>query len=162
MSEGHEKMVTKRILIGVDGSENALRAVDLVTEIASKIGASVTILNVIATSEKALFSGKSSGSMIEGGGSRHPQVLADMEAQEPIMSDERLHAAIGRIEGKGVEFDTALEFGHPADVILNYASKGYDMIVVGSRGLGSIESLLMGSVSSKIVHHSKVPVLVVP
>jgi nucleotide-binding universal stress UspA family protein len=155
-------MATKRILIGVDGSKNALRAVDLVTDIASKIGASVTLLNVIATSEKALFAGKSSGTLKEGGGNRHPQVDIDIEARMPTMGEERLQAAIGKIKGKGVEFDTALEFGHPADVILSYASKGYDLIVVGSRGLGSIEGLLMGSISTKVVHHSKVPVLVVP
>lgn len=134
-----------RMLIGVDGSENALRAVKLVAEIASKLGAKVTLLNVIAPSEAALFSGKSSRPL-----------------QGRTMGDERLKAAMEVLDGFGVEYDTAVEFGHPADAILNYASKGFDLVAVGSRGLSSIEGFLMGSVSSKVVHHSKVPTLVVP
>lgn len=152
----------KRILVGVDGSENALRAVDLVADMASEMKASVTLLNVIATSETALFSGKSSGPLKEGGSRRHPQVIADTSAHEPTIGEERLHEAMERMRAKGVEFDIAVEFGHPADVILRYSSRGYDMVVVGSRGLSAIEDFLMGSVSSKVVHHTKVPTLVVP
>ncbi len=137
-----EKM---RILVGVDGSENALRAVKLVAEMASRMGAKVILLNVIAPSEAALFSGKSSRPL-----------------QEKTMGDERLHAAVQLLEGSKVEYETAVEFGHPADVILRYAGKDCDLVAVGSRGLSSIEGFLMGSVSSRVVHHSKVPTLVVP
>jgi nucleotide-binding universal stress UspA family protein len=137
-----EKM---RVLIGVDGSENALRAVKLVGNMTAKLEAKVTLLNVIAPSEAALFSGKSSRPL-----------------EERTIGDERLHAAVKILEQAGVEYETAVEFGHPADAILNYANKGYDLVAVGSRGLSSIEGFLMGSVSSKVVHHSKVPTLVVP
>ncbi len=52
--------------------------------------------------------------------------------------------------------------GNPAEEILREAEKGkYDFIVVGSTGKGKINELLLGSVSSEVVHHAKVSVMVV-
>ena len=135
----------RKVLVGVDGSENALRAVELVADLAASTGAKVTLLNVIAPSDSAVFSGKSSRPL-----------------EDRTMGDERLHASAERMREKGVLFDTAVEFGHPAQVILGMAAQGYDLVALGSRGLGSIEGFLMGSVSSRVVHHSQVPTLVVP
>jgi len=51
--------------------------------------------------------------------------------------------------------------GDPATVILDYVSKsGADLIVTGSRGLSAIKRLFLESVSSRLVHESKIPVLV--
>ncbi|MEK7278125.1 MAG: universal stress protein, partial [Chloroflexota bacterium] len=52
--------------------------------------------------------------------------------------------------------------GHGAESILRVAEiRGCDCIVVGSRGLGTMSGLLLGGVSDKLAHHSKVPVLIV-
>jgi len=57
---------------------------------------------------------------------------------------------------------TLLEGGAPAKVILNYAeAHAFDLIIVGSRGLGTFKELLLGSVSYDIVQHAQIPVLVV-
>lgn len=133
-----------KILVGVDGSENALRAVDVAAVIARSLGARVTLLNVIAPSEATLFTGRSTRPL-----------------EEETMGDERLRAAVDSMRRGGVDHDTAVEFGHPADIIVRMA-ENYDMVVVGSRGLGSIEGFLLGSVSSKVLHHVRVPALVVP
>ena len=61
-----------------------------------------------------------------------------------------------------VTVEQRVDFGDPADVILSVADKdGADLIVVGSRGLGEYAELLLGSVSRKILHLAKVPVMVV-
>ncbi|MDD1771271.1 MAG: universal stress protein [Methanomassiliicoccales archaeon] len=135
----------RRILVGVDGSENALRAAQMAAEIAKKEGAKVTLVNVIAPSEWALFTGKMTRPL-----------------EEDTIGDERLHAAIEVMKGQGVEFDTTVEFGHPAEIILRIGAKDYDLIAVGRRGLSGVEEFMIGSVSSTVVHHSKVPTLVVP
>ena len=52
--------------------------------------------------------------------------------------------------------------GNPAEAILNAAtSVTTDLIIIGSRGRGGIKELMLGSVSSAVVQHAKVPVLVV-
>lgn len=65
-------------------------------------------------------------------------------------------------EMRGVKAETVLASGHPAKIILDIAKiKGADLIVVGSRGLGGVKGLLLGSVSNAVVQNSKVPVMVV-
>ncbi|HVO78315.1 MAG TPA: universal stress protein [Methanomassiliicoccales archaeon] len=135
----------KRMLVGVDGSENALRAVKLAAEIAKNEGAKVTLLNVIAPSESALFTGRMTRPL-----------------EEETIGDERLHRAVEAVKRRSVEFDEMVEFGNPAEIILRVGAKDYDLIVVGSRGLTGLSQFLLGSVSSKVVHGSKVPTLVVP
>ncbi|MGD1061460.1 MAG: universal stress protein [Methanomassiliicoccales archaeon] len=137
--------VIKRILVGVDGSENSLRAAQMAAEIAKKEGAKVTLLNVIAPSDWALLSGKMTRSL-----------------EEDTIGDERLHTAIGIMKLQGVEYDTAEEFGHPAETILRIGAKDYDLIAVGRRGLSGMKEFVIGSVSSTVVHHSKVATLIVP
>ena len=65
-------------------------------------------------------------------------------------------------KARGVKAETMLVRGHPARAILDAAkAKGTDLIVVGSRGLGGVKGLLLGSVSNAVVQNSKVPVMVV-
>ncbi len=74
-----------------------------------------------------------------------------------------LDEQLGRIGQAGGSVSEAhLVAGRPADAILDLAERiGADLIVVGSRGLGSVKSLLVGSVSLGVVHHADRPVLVV-
>ncbi len=57
---------------------------------------------------------------------------------------------------KGVEAKTIIKGGHPAETIVGTACKeGYDMIVIGSRGLGGLKKLVLGSVSNAVVQEAK-------
>jgi len=63
---------------------------------------------------------------------------------------------------KGLSASTLSVDGTPAEAILDQAEAGgHDLIVVGSRGRGDVASIMLGSVSHHVVHHSRVPVLVV-
>ena len=58
--------------------------------------------------------------------------------------------------------ETKIEFGYPAERILNVVDEGnYRMIVMGNRGLSGIAEFLMGGVVARVTQHAKVPVLVV-
>jgi len=66
-----------------------------------------------------------------------------------------LSEALKFIKGKNIEARKILKEGHPADTIVNIAQKeGFDMIVVGSRGLGGLKKLFLGSVSNAIIQEA--------
>ena len=61
----------------------------------------------------------------------------------------------------GVEVTPILCEGHPVDVLLGEAGKA-DLLVVGTRGLGELKGLLLGSVSQQVAHQATCPVVIVP
>ena len=59
--------------------------------------------------------------------------------------------------------DVIAEVGHPGHMVVEAANKcNAAMIVMGSRGYGVIRRTILGSVSNYVVHHTKIPVTVVP
>jgi nucleotide-binding universal stress UspA family protein len=136
----------KRILVGIDGSSNSDRAASFAAGIASKFGASVTLLFVVAPSDHDMLAGKSTS----------------MEEGKRGFGEQRLKKAESALAVAGVSFDTDIEFGHAAEKILVVSERGYDLIVLGTRGQSAVRGFLMGSVSSQVSQHSKVPVVVVP
>jgi nucleotide-binding universal stress UspA family protein len=134
----------KKLLVAVDGSEYALRAAAYAADLAEMMGASITLLNVVAPSESPAFSGRST-----------------RDQAEREFADERLEKAGKVIKDKGIEFNAIVDFGNPALTILKHA-EGYDMIIVGHRGLTALQEMLMGSTSERVAHFAKIPVLIVP
>lgn len=140
----------KTILVPTDGSEHARKAVVMGADLASKYQAKLTLLHV----------------MRELGSGRIPESLRDYAHAENIAVTERdvLESVGGQVireaevlaRGQGAsEIRTTLEVGDPAAAILSVAKKdGADMIVMGSRGLGDLQGLLLGSVSHKVSHVS--------
>ena len=62
----------------------------------------------------------------------------------------------------GVKYTLCREIGHPVDRITGFAAaEGCDLIVMGSRGMGDFKSLLLGSISTGVLHHSQLPVLII-
>ena len=135
----------KRILIGFDGSENSLRAIAFGGDMAKCLGAKVTIFHAIVPSETTLFSGKST-----------------YASKDKELYSDRLAPARSILDEAGVDYDTDIQFGNPAEEILEKLEEGYDMVIIGHRGLSGIKRFLMGSVSSNVAAHSNVPAVVVP
>ena len=66
-----------------------------------------------------------------------------------------LSEALKLLKGKNIKARTILKEGHPADTILRLAhEEGFDMIVIGSRGLGGLKKLFLGSVSNAIIQEA--------
>jgi len=73
-----------------------------------------------------------------------------------------LSSARALLDAAGVKYAYHVGVGDPAQVIVHYAKdKQCDQIVMGSRGLGSLSGLVMGSVTMKVMHLSELPVLIV-
>lgn len=96
----------------------------------------------------------------------YPPVTAGMEAMiwdpavfEPV-ARRRQTDTLKRVDTEGVNVTGDVVQGPTVTVLLN-ASRDTDLLVVGSRGHGGFTGLLLGSVSTQVLHHATCPVLVV-
>ncbi|HEY3419886.1 MAG TPA: universal stress protein [Methanomassiliicoccales archaeon] len=135
----------KRILVGVDGSENSLRAAKMAAEIATPFSSEIVLLYVLQPTESAYYTG-----------------MPTTDEAERAKGEEKLYRAKTVCEEAGAKTQLKVMLGNPAEVILNLSEDGFDLVIVGTRGIGALARFLMGSVSSRVVQYSKVPVMVVP
>ncbi len=135
----------KTIVVGFDGSEPAIRALERTAELATAFGASVVVTSVAP----ALVGGP------RGAGAVDP---TDSYAEHQDELDE----AVAILAKHGVEADTQPAVGEPAEAIVEVAeTRGADLIVVGTRELGTIERILRGSVSSAVSRQAHCDVMIV-
>lgn len=128
-------------LVAVDGSDNALRAVAHAADEAARMKACA--LHLV-----------------------HVQPWLAKEAAETELAHRSLGAtarARGLLDARGLPWRLHVAMGDPAERIIERAVQLHaNGIVIGSRGLNTVASLLVGSVAYKVVHLSRVPVTVVP
>lgn len=143
-----------RILVTTDGSAASNRAIDLAAHMAIKHDASLYLLNVIR--EMQLPPELKKMAKVENIGQARQDVL-DFVADKIIGDAER------RAKRKGVKsVRKATGHGDPATAIAKYAQRNkIDLIVMGTRGLGRVKGMLMGSVSRKVANACNVNLLVV-
>jgi len=136
----------KKILVPVDGSEHASKAIEFASNMANQSDATMHLLHVVQVTEI-------------------PEAIREFIRSEEIQESPYYvySEAIGRrilsvaedeAKKNGVKhIETSVIQGDPAENIVNFAKHGaFDMIVIGSRGLGSLKGALLGSVSSKVCH----------
>lgn len=133
---------TGPVVVGVDGSDDALRAAGFAADIAAATGAELVLAHVeFASSQVAL-------------GAAPPP---------PPDEHEVLVAAVEHVADRGVACRTVLEWGDPRSALEDVAlSEGAGLLVVATRGRGAVAELVLGSVASYAAQHVAVPVAVVP
>lgn len=145
-----------KIVIATDGSEHARAAVDLVARLSFDKGTEVTLLAVIEW-----FAPTFTASYPVIG----QQVVEAFDKAEVKLHDDLtkvLQTELKRLQGTGFAVGTELRQGHAAQQIVAAVERlGADLLVTGSRGLGRVEGLLLGSVTNQLVKHSPCSVLVV-
>jgi len=144
----------KRILVATDASRAANRAIDLAADIAAKYGSSLDILHVVR--QMQLPPELLRMARVEKIAGREADIL-EFVAQQ-ILSDAK-----ARAKKKGAkEARTTMDSGDPATAIVKYAKRhNVDLIVMGSRGLGKVKEVILGSVSRKVCNLSLVSCLTV-
>jgi nucleotide-binding universal stress UspA family protein len=139
------------ILVGIDGSHNASRALEWAIAEAAIRKTDLTVLTVHVvppsywTGRPALLPGDE-GSLDE------VRKLAEAAVSKAV-------TAQGDSQPTSVTVNAV--HGFPAEALVD-ASAASDLLVIGSRGGGGFGSLAMGSISTQVVHHAKCPVVVVP
>jgi len=139
------------IVTGVDGSEGGNRAANRAAAIARHWNAKLLLVTVVRTPE---------GWWGIGGAPPSPEALsaALVEGQQRILAEIE-----AELDLEGISYETVEELGDPVSRLIAVAdSNNADVIVVGKRGAGLAERMLLGSVADRLCHLAECPVLVVP
>ncbi len=142
------------ILVAIDGSRPSTQALEMAIEIAKRFDAKLHLIHVVRAMQLP----------------SELQHIAELETVMGTRQDvlntigERLVNQGKRVaETNGVtSVESDIGTGDPANAIIGYANRnGIDLIVLGSRGLGQVEGMLMGSVSRKVSNLAAVACMVV-
>lgn len=137
----------QKLVVAVDGSENSLHAVQHVAKRMAGSGGEIHLVNVQYPVHGSVSTFVDAGQ------------LKQYHQEEGMKASQ---AARDLLDAAKVPYQHHLFVGDPAEVISRFASEqGCDEIVIGTRGLGGLSSLLVGSVATKIIHQATVPVLLV-
>lgn len=136
------------ILVPVDGSDNSYRALDAALLLSEKLSSNITVIHVMEQ-----FPITHIGS---------EKLLSEVLEAYKKENQDILSKCSEIATQKGLTIKTLLLQGNPASVILDYSKKEkFDLLIMGSRGLGKFKELILGSVSGKIVHHSQCAVMLI-
>ena len=141
----------KRIVVGVDGSEQSISATRVAASIARARSAHLLILAVVRPPE---------GWWGIVGSPPTAEALGDSlsNAQREVL-DRTLEA----VDLDGVDYETAEDIGEPSQRLIEACSeRDADLLVVGRRGAGFLKRMVVGSVATHVVHEAPCPVLIVP
>jgi nucleotide-binding universal stress UspA family protein len=134
----------KKVLLCVDGSENALRAVEFARDLLAPLDAYFTLLVVVTPMDCDYF----------------------MEKDAPVCDVDGIgraksRAASSLLEEAGMDHCLSALTGNPAEVILKMSGK-HSLVVMGRKGSGSLQSISLGGVAGQVSQNIKVPLLLVP
>jgi len=138
------------IIVGIDGSSHSVRALEWALNEAASRHARLTVLTV----HSVAVSGWSGNPILL------PGDAEDQEKARQAAEELTLKAASQLGEAKPASVTVRAIIGFPAEELIK-ASGHADLLVVGSRGAGGFTKLIVGSVSSQVVHHATCPVVVV-
>ncbi|WP_019415408.1 universal stress protein [Paenisporosarcina sp. TG20] len=136
----------KKILLAADGSEHSIRATKEVIKISSlNLNATVTVV-LVADYSQSKSDVLHSGSSVE----------LNMKRRKKIVAIEDL------LKRENINYRVIILHGVPGPAIFEYANKEkFDLLVIGSRGLNTLQEMMLGSVSHKVIKRADCPVLVV-
>ena len=149
----------EKILVALDGSKSADKALDFALDLAEKYSATVTLLTVVDAVPVPLTA----------------YAAPDMQPLAPVFMEKYLKELKNHHENMlakalkkakkskpSVKISKKLVEGRPAPTIIETAKAGdFDIIVMGSRGLGGIKEFFLGSVSDRVADEAPCPVLIV-
>ena len=141
----------KTIVVGVDGSEGSLQAAERAASMAKHWKAKLVMATVVRQPE---------GWWGIGGAPPSPGALSTAlaEGQREILDHIQRH-----LDLDGIEYESVEDLGDPTwRLIAICEEREADLLVIGRRGAGLVERVVLGSVADRLCHHSPVPVLVVP
>jgi len=140
-----------RILVGLDGSDYSVKALNFAIDLAKKYQSQLLLVHVVMRQIYAI-------NPPEAGILAGTAIVRELEAEGKAILAKGEETA----RAQGVSVEIRLRQGVPAEELLRAAAEEKaDLMVLGSRGLSQVKAFLLGSVSDKVSHHAKCPVLIV-
>jgi nucleotide-binding universal stress UspA family protein len=133
----------KRILVPIDGSRLSTVAFDKAVSLALLIDGNVTIVNVVDDESPVL-------------GGIQNDVVDERKREAMSMLDRYMQ----RGRDQGLEVRSVIKTGDPADRIIEMSTH-FDLIIMGSLGMGKIAEIVLGSVVEKVSHRACCPVMII-
>ncbi len=149
-----------RILVPLDGSGLAERALPLAQSISQSSNAAIHLVRVVSRLPE-----------LEAGRTGNSIQVAELErdAARQLVEGritrgrEYIGLVAAQLEKAGIEVTTAMLEGGAAENIVNYTKEhGIDLVVMSTHGFGGLKRLFLGSVTDRVIRSCEVPVLVVP
>lgn len=142
--------VINKILFPTDGSETSKKALTYVKNMALRFNAEVTLLNIYEFK------------LLIGGYEINPTIVVELEQNLQKRGEEILDEAKKELDDMGVNSNTVMIQGEPGVSIVEYLNNDkFDLLIIGSHGTGTMKSLLIGSTSNYVIHHTKCPTLII-
>jgi nucleotide-binding universal stress UspA family protein len=157
-------MAYRKILVTLDGSKIAEKALDHLLEIAPR-GAAITLLSVMAEdrpSEVAALSSVVSQNSKQPDTTNWPPV---QQIADPHQSDAReayLKRVTDWLAAAGYDVDTQILEGNPIEQIVDIAKRGYDIIIMVTHRRTGLSKVAIGSVTDGVLQKAPCPVVVIP
>lgn len=136
-----------KILVPVDGSATSMKTIDAIIARKERFPAPLTLLHVVDLDRLAYR-------MI-------PDFQVAMIREHARRAGEQLlNSTQEHFSRAGMSTELRLEFGSPREIICHIANDaGFELLILGRRGLGEIRDVLFGSVANHALHHVRCPVL---
>jgi nucleotide-binding universal stress UspA family protein len=139
------------VVVGVDDSDSATRALDAAAEVAEREGAALHVVRVAHSASMEAWT----YAEVAKGGTEETHAIRDHAEQSVIRAANRVRA-----QHPKVLVTTEVLYGDPGQSLADLGATA-GLIVVGSRGHGGFTGMLLGSVSHRVIHDAACPVLVV-
>ncbi|MEM3601862.1 MAG: universal stress protein [Candidatus Bathyarchaeia archaeon] len=154
-------MLFSKILVPLDGSEHSFKALNAAVEIAKKFNGDITLIHIysvgtrsIVFPEQASFA-TSIPIITPAEYSRIAEVMREAGVRILAEGEERVRA-------EGVRVEKLLKERHVVHEIVKAAGEGgFNLIVMGARGVSRIKEVILGSVSDGVIRNAPCPVLIV-
>ncbi|TRZ81022.1 MAG: universal stress protein [Nitrosopumilales archaeon] len=134
-----------KILVPLDGSKTSFNGLDMAIFLARQCGAIITGLHVVSIYPQHMG-----------------ELVTPLKAKLIANAEKFMEQAKVKSAQNGIVFRHKIIYGDAKSDMLDFIKQNkFDLVVIGSRGMGGIKEAFLGSVSNAIVHKSHVPVLVV-
>lgn len=143
-----------KILVPTDGSDGAAAAIKLARDLlVAGVGKSVTLIHIASIAKEVT----------------DYSIINLKKVDEELVKTKLMHHGqqimlLGKsfFKEAALPVDTIVQLGDdPGEAIIKIAQEqNFDLIVMGSRGLSVVKELILGSVSTKVLHHAKCPVII--
>lgn len=138
-----------KILVPVDGSKASLNAVKYAAKLSGNMRSADTVTLITVHDDQGLRHAKHFVGKTE---------IADYLRE---VSEKELKSSMAVLKKAGIKYTTIIQTGHVAAAIASAANKGYDMVIMGTKGRSALADLLIGSVAQRVVASCKKPVVLV-